>query len=129
MKADDARRLTEVRRSIPEMARRLGSIDAICAEILRRYPDLMAALGELLLRRWVKDRLRGVKEPRPEMSGQLPMFGQFGDQIIPRDQWNPGHYQTYCRRYAEVAARNVAIVQALADEYAERFGRPLIMAA
>ena len=124
VKAEDARRLAEIRRSIPEQARRLGSVEAVCAEILRDHPDLMALLGELLLRGWVKDRVRRVKEPRPEMPGQLPMFGQFGDQIIPRDQWKPDHYQVYSRRHQEVAARNTAIVRALADEYAERFGRP-----
>ncbi len=129
MKVAESRRLTEVRRGIPERARQLGSIDAICAEILRTDPDLMAPLGESLLHKWVKEKLRGIKEPRPEMVGQLPMFGQFGDEVLLRKDWTPEHYQVYCRRHAEVAARNTAIMHVLADEYAERFGRPLIMAA
>jgi hypothetical protein len=129
VKADDARRLHEIRRGIPEQARKLGSVDAICAAILASDPDLMPALGESLLPRWIKEKLRRVKEPRAEMAGQLPLWGVFGDQIIPRDQWKPEHYQSYCRRHSEVAARNNAIVLALAAEYTERFGRPFIMAA
>jgi hypothetical protein len=129
VKAADARRLAEARRKIPEWARQLGSVDAVCDEFIRLHPDLLAPLGESMVRQWVKDRLRRMKEPRYELGGQLPLFGQFGDQIVPRAQWTPGHYESYCRRYKDAAARNNDIYRALCNEYAERFGHPLSLAA
>ena len=129
MKAADSRQLTEARRNIPDRARQLGSLDAVCAEFVRLHPTLLPVLGESLLRGWVKETLRRLKEPRPEMVGQLPLIGQFGDEVRPRDQWTPDDYVVYSRRYANAAARNAAILRALAMEYAERFGRPLNLAA
>lgn len=129
MKAADSRRLAEARRNIPERARQLGSIDAVCAEFMRLHTDLLPVLGESLLPGWVREKLRRMKEPCYELGGQLPLFGQFGDEIVPREEWTPGHYEAYCRRYADAAARNAAILRVLANEYAERFGRPLDMAA
>jgi hypothetical protein len=129
MKAADSRRLAEVRRDIPERARQLGSLDAVCSEFVRLHPDLLPVLGESLLRGWARETLRRLKEPRYELGGQLPLFGQFGDEILPRDQWTPGHYLAYYGRYANAAARNAAILRVLANEFAERFGRPIEQAA
>ncbi len=129
MKATESRRLAEARRKLPQRAQQLGSIDAVCAEFVRLNPDLLAPLGESLLRGWVKDKLRRMKEPRYELGGQLPLFGVFGDQVVPREQWTAGHYEAYCRRYEDAIARNTAVYRVLANEYAEKFGRRLDMAA
>lgn len=129
MNVNDSRRLTEAKRNIPDRARQLGSLDAVCVEFVRLHPDLLAPLGESLLRGWVKETLRRLKEPRPEMPGQLPLIGQFGDEVRPREEWTPDDYVVYCRRYAHASARNAAILRALVMEYAERFGRPLDLAA
>jgi hypothetical protein len=83
MKAADSRRLAEARRNIPERAQKLGSIEAVCAEFVRLNPDLLAPLGESLLRGWVREKLRRMKEPRYELGGQLPLFGQFGGEVVP----------------------------------------------
>ncbi len=129
MKAADSRRLAEARRNIPERARQLRSLDAVCAEFKRDHSDLLALLGESKLRPWVKETLRRPKERRPELPGQLPLWGQFGDEVRPREEWTPDDYMASCSRYAHAAACNRAILRALEMEYAERFGRPLDLAA
>lgn len=81
MNAPDARRLAEARRQLPQMALRLGSREAVRSEFLRLYPDLLPVLGEAQLSRWIWESLRQLKEPSLADSGQLPLFGQFGDAI------------------------------------------------
>ncbi len=129
MNPADARRLAEARRQLPEMAQRHTSLEAVCAEFLRLHPDLVPVLGESLLRRWVRESLRRIKQPRYDLGGQLPLFGQFGDEIRPRDEWTPGHYVVYYVRYSNAAARNAAILRVLATEFAERFGYAISEAA
>ncbi len=130
MNAADARRLTQARRQLPEMARRLGSREAVQEEFLRLNPDLMAALGESLLKRWIWESLRQLKEPSmADDNGQLPLFGQFGDEIRTRDMWTQDDYRAYYRRYANAATRNSAKLWVLAAEFETRFGRGIDEAA
>jgi hypothetical protein len=119
----DVRRLAEARRQLPQMALRLGSREAVQKEFLRLHPDLLAVLGESLLKRWIWESLRQLKEPSlAEAGGQLPLFGQFGDEIRTRDEWTPDHYRAYYLRYANAATRNAAKLRVLAAEFEERFG-------
>jgi len=130
MNAPDARRLIQARRQLPEMARRLGSREAVQEEFLRLNPDLMAALGESLLKRWIWQSLRQLKEPSmADDNGQLPLFGQFGDEIRTRDIWTQENYRAYYRRYANAATRNSAKLRVLAAEFENRFGRGIDEAA
>jgi hypothetical protein len=94
-------------------------------EVGCQRPDvhLLAALGESLLKRWIWESLRQLKEPSLiEDGGQLPLFGQFGDEIRPRDEWTQDNYRAYYRRYANAATRNAAKLGVLAAKFEERFG-------
>jgi hypothetical protein len=123
MNPSEGRRLAEARRQLPQMALRLGSREAVQEEFLRLHPDLLAALGESLLRRWIWESLRQLKEPSlAEIGGQLPLFGQFGDEIRTRDEWTQDHYRAYYRRYSNAATRNAAKLRVLAAEFESRFG-------
>ena len=87
------------------------------------WGKLLAALGESLLRRWIWESLRQLKEPSlAEIGGQLPLFGQFGDEIRTRDEWNQDHYRAYYLRYSNAATRNAAKLRVLAAEFESRFG-------
>jgi hypothetical protein len=97
---------------------------------MRLYPYLMPALGESLLRRWIWESLRQLKETSTaQVGGQLPLFGQFGDEIRTRDEWIRDNYRSYYRRYANAATRNVAKLRVLAAEFEERFGHGIDEAA
>lgn len=122
----DAHRLRQAKRQLPEIAIRLGSREAIHNEFLRRYPDLMPALGETLLNRWIWDSLRQLKEAAlAEDDGMLPLFGSFGKMILSREEWTEDDYRIYDRRYGNAAERNAAKRRGLAAEFRERFGHDI----
>ncbi len=118
----DARSLAEAKRQLPQMALRLGSRKAVREEFLRQYPDLMPILGESYLGRWIWETLRQHQEAFPEDGGQLPLFGQFGDQIRTRDDWTEDDYRAYYGRYSNAATRNAAKRRVLAADFERRFG-------
>jgi hypothetical protein len=111
------------------MAAHLGSRKAVREEFLRRHPDLMPVLGESLLGRWIWEALRQQQEAIPADGGQLPLFGQFGDEIRARDDWTQDQYLAYYRRYANAATRNASKLRVLAAEFERRYGHSINDAA
>ena len=88
------------RELIAPRRQQLGSLDAVRAEFKRDHSDLLALLGESKLRPWVKETLRRPKERRPELPGQLPLWGQFGDEVRPREERTTDDHMASCSRYA-----------------------------
>ena len=122
----DAFRLREAKKQLPQIAMRFGSREAIHTEFTRLYPDLMPALGESLLDRWIWDSLRQIKEAALAEEGtMLPLFGSFGKTILTREDWTEGQYRIYDRRYRNAADRNAAKCRCLAAEFRERFGHDI----
>jgi hypothetical protein len=125
---EDHKIIGDARAALPGLAKLHHDKPSIRAALQAAYPALTGILGEMLLDSWIWSSLRKLKEkltedePDPQ---QLPLFGSFGQQILPRENWDEDGYRQYWARYNAMAENSSAKRARLAEEFYNKFGHAI----